>query len=104
MKLQVTREELMTLMERQNNYSEESLNFLRRILEQSGTSDHTHWPPGTVKCLEEGIKRDISMETARYVIQSMQYCNCVVVKIMYTTRATLWLQMCVLIYPFMLHV
>lgn len=56
----------MTIMTNLGPYTPESLEFMRRLLEQSGTGDATHWPPGTVRCLEKGVKADISVEAARY--------------------------------------
>jgi predicted naringenin-chalcone synthase len=45
-------DQLLEIMRRQKCFTEESLNFLKRILERSGTGQATAWPPGIVKCLE----------------------------------------------------
>ncbi len=47
-----THDEIMEMMKRQNCFTQESLNFLRRILDRSGTGPATAWPPGIVKCLK----------------------------------------------------
>lgn len=45
-------DEIMEMMKRQNCFTQESLNFLRRILDRSGTGPATAWPPGITKCLK----------------------------------------------------
>lgn len=62
---QVTRDQLVEIMERQEAYTPESIEFTKRLLAQSGTSDHTAWPPGIVKCLRTDGKRDNTMEASR---------------------------------------
>ncbi|CAK9111974.1 3-ketoacyl-CoA synthase 17 (KCS-17) (Very long-chain fatty acid condensing enzyme 17) (VLCFA condensing enzyme 17) [Durusdinium trenchii] len=42
----VSREEVLKMLQAQNCFSENSLEFQRRILENSGTGESTHWPPG----------------------------------------------------------
>lgn len=66
----LTQDEIVEVMRRQGCFTEESLNFLRRILERSGTGQATAWPPGIVRCLEDDengnpLKADRSMETSR---------------------------------------
>jgi 3-ketoacyl-CoA synthase len=56
-------------MELQEAYTPESIEFTKRLLAQSGTSDHTAWPPGIVKCLKDGDKRENTMEASRYVVR-----------------------------------
>ena len=45
-------DEIMEMMKRQQCFTQESLNFLRRILDRSGTGPATAWPPGITKCLK----------------------------------------------------
>jgi 3-ketoacyl-CoA synthase len=45
-------DEIMEMMKRQNCFTQESLNFMRRILDRSGTGPATAWPPGITKCLK----------------------------------------------------
>jgi 3-ketoacyl-CoA synthase len=40
-----THEDLVTMMKTQGCFTDESMDFLRRMLERSGTGDATHWPP-----------------------------------------------------------
>mmetsp|Transcript_6428 Transcript_6428/g.18381 ORF Transcript_6428/g.18381 Transcript_6428/m.18381 type:complete len:561 (-) Transcript_6428:2022-3704(-) len=47
-----TQDEIMEMMKRQHCFTQESLNFLRRILDRSGTGPATAWPPGITKCLK----------------------------------------------------
>lgn len=66
----LTHDEIIEVMRRQKCFTEESLTFLRRILERSGTGQATAWPPGIVKCLQDDengnpLKQDTSMETSR---------------------------------------
>ncbi len=34
----------------------ESLEFMRRLLERSGTGESTHWPPTTVKLIRPEVR------------------------------------------------
>lgn len=66
----LTHDEIVDTMRRQGCFTEESLSFLRRILERSGTGQATAWPPGIVRCLEDDengkpLKADRSMEASR---------------------------------------
>lgn len=57
-------EQLMTIMKAQGCFTEESLDFLSRMLKASGCGPATAWPPGTVQCLK-GLPADRSVEAAR---------------------------------------
>jgi len=62
----LTHEQLMTCMQRQRCFTEESILFLRRILDKSGTGQQTAWPPGITQCLRDDSKTaDQSVEAAR---------------------------------------
>lgn len=62
----LTHEELMTCMQRQRCFTEESILFLKRILDKSGTGQRTAWPPGITQCLKDDSKTaDQSVEAAR---------------------------------------
>ena len=54
----------MQIMKFQDCFTDESLDFLSRMLQQSGVGPSTAWPPGTVQCLE-GKRADTSAEAAR---------------------------------------
>ena len=60
----MTQDELMEIMRRQGCFTEDSLDFLQRMLVQSGVGNSTAWPPGTVQCLK-GLKADTSADAAR---------------------------------------
>jgi 3-ketoacyl-CoA synthase len=60
----VSQEQLMQIMKFQGCFTDESLDFLSRMLQQSGVGPSTAWPPGTVQCLE-GKAADTSAEAAR---------------------------------------
>jgi len=60
----VTPDQLMQIMRFQNCFTEESVEFLDRMLKQSGCGPRTAWPPGTVQCLE-GKPADTTAEAAR---------------------------------------
>ena len=68
----VSQEQLMQIMKFQGCFTEESLDFLSRMLQQSGVGPSTAWPPGTVQCLE-GKVADTSAEAARK--ESEVQCN-----------------------------
>jgi len=62
----LTHEQLMTCMQRQRCFTQESILFLRRILDNSGTGQQTAWPPGITQCLKDDSKTaDQSVEAAR---------------------------------------
>lgn len=59
-------DDIIEMMKRQRCFSEESLNFMRRILDRSGTSQATAWPPGIVESLQEHApKANRSMAASR---------------------------------------
>ena len=58
--------QIMEIMRRQKCFTEESLAFLHKILERSGTGQATAWPPGITRCLEsEDTPSDRSMAASR---------------------------------------
>ena len=66
----LTHDEIVEVMRRQKCFTEESLTFLGRILERSGTGQATAWPPGITRCLQddengEPLKAKADMETSR---------------------------------------
>lgn len=60
----VTHDEVLDIMRRQKCFTDDSLEFLRKILERSGTGQATAWPPGIVQSLE-GKEADRSIEASR---------------------------------------
>ena len=60
----VSHEQLMHMMRAQNVFTEESLEFLSRMLTQSGCGPSTAWPPGITKCLKDQ-PADRSVDAAR---------------------------------------
>jgi len=73
-----TQDEIMEIMKRQGCFTQESLNFLRRILDRSGTGPATAWPPGIRKCLTplpddptRHHKADRSIEASREEAQAV---------------------------------
>jgi len=62
----VSHQEISEIMKRQKCFSQESLDFMDRILERSGTGQATAWPPGIVQCLSgENVAADRSMAASR---------------------------------------
>ena len=62
----VSHAEVLEIMRRQNCFTEDSLEFLKKILERSGTGQATAWPPGIVQCLDSPEKKaDRSIEASR---------------------------------------
>ncbi|KAL3918612.1 MAG: hypothetical protein SGILL_004151 [Bacillariaceae sp.] len=59
-------DDIMEMMKRQGCFNEESLGFMQRILDRSGTGPATAWPPGIVQCLEtKDSKADRSIAASR---------------------------------------
>ena len=61
----VSQAQIIEMMRRQDCFTEDSIDFMKRLLERSGTVQSTAWPPGIVQCLEDGKKTDRSMEASR---------------------------------------
>jgi predicted naringenin-chalcone synthase len=58
--------QIVEIMRRQGCFSEDSLEFMGKILARSGTGQATAWPPGITHCLQdENTKADRSIEAAR---------------------------------------
>jgi len=57
-------EQILEMMRRQKCYTDESMDFMKRILDRSGTGQATAWPPGIVQCLK-GEATDRSIEGSR---------------------------------------
>uniref|UniRef100_A0A6U0A542 3-ketoacyl-CoA synthase n=1 Tax=Pseudo-nitzschia delicatissima TaxID=44447 RepID=A0A6U0A542_9STRA len=69
-------DEIMEMMKRQKCFTQESLNFMRRILDRSGTGPATAWPPGITQCLKpkednpaEHQMADRSIDASRHEAQ-----------------------------------
>lgn len=59
-------DEITEMMRRQKCFNRESLSFMKRILERSGTGPATAWPPGIVKSMQpDAPKADRSMAASR---------------------------------------
>lgn len=61
----VTHDQIIEMMRRQECFTEESIDFMKRLIVRSGTGQNTAWPPGIVQCLEPGKKTDSSIEASR---------------------------------------
>jgi hypothetical protein len=59
-----THAQILEMMKVQETYSPESIEFMDRMLKQSGTGPATSWPPGMSRALQ-GLKADRSTEAAR---------------------------------------
>eukprot|EP01041_Mallomonas_annulata_P011032 gene11032-23057_t len=66
----VSYDDLMEIMRRQECFTEDSIDFMNRMLERSGCGPSTAWPPGIVRCLK-GEKADRSVEGARAESQTV---------------------------------
>lgn len=59
-------DEIVEMMRRQKCFTQESLNFMKRILDRSGTGQATAWPPGIVKSMQPNAPvADRCMESSR---------------------------------------
>lgn len=67
----VSHDEIIEMMRRQECYTEDSIGFMKRLLDRSGTGQRTAWPPGIVRSLKEKdengkwMKSDKSIEGSR---------------------------------------
>lgn len=69
----VTHAQLIEMMRRQQCFSEESIGFMTRVLEKSGTGQATAWPPSIVQCLKDGKPQDRSVKNARAESEEVVY-------------------------------
>lgn len=60
----VSHTEIIQMMRNQKCFTEDSIKFMGRLLERSGTGQSTAWPPGIVQCLK-GKESDRSIEASR---------------------------------------
>jgi 3-ketoacyl-CoA synthase len=60
----VSHAQIIQMMKNQKCFTEESIGFMERLLERSGTGQSTAWPPGIVQCLH-GKETDRSIEASR---------------------------------------
>mmetsp|Transcript_15541 Transcript_15541/g.16293 ORF Transcript_15541/g.16293 Transcript_15541/m.16293 type:complete len:516 (+) Transcript_15541:28-1575(+) len=60
----ISPEQIIECMRVQNAYTEESLEFMKRLLATSGVGPKTAWPPSMTRCLE-GHPHDDTAEAAR---------------------------------------
>lgn len=66
----LTHEQILQAMRFQGCFTEESLQFMDRMLQQSGVGPQTAWPPGIVQCLE-GKPQDKSVTASREESQTI---------------------------------
>ncbi len=74
-----SRADLVEVMRRTGAFTQESLDFMARLLSKSGTGDSTHWPPSTLRLLRDVdpatgqhyTTADRSMEAARAVAEKV---------------------------------
>jgi len=60
----VSHEQIIQMMKCQDCFTQESLDFMKRLLVRSGTGQSTAWPPGIVQCLH-GKPTDRSIQGSR---------------------------------------
>lgn len=60
----VTHDQIIEMMRLQGCFTEDSIDFMKRLIVRSGTGQNTAWPPGIVQCLH-GKKTDRSIEASR---------------------------------------
>jgi 3-ketoacyl-CoA synthase len=62
---QVTKGDILTMMRAQGCFTEDSIEFSRRLLDRSGTGEKTHWPPSMVPSRDGVTKATTNVEAAR---------------------------------------
>jgi 3-ketoacyl-CoA synthase len=68
---QVTHSDLKTCMRAQACYTEDSLNFMTKILDKSATGESTHWPPGILPSKDGKTRMNQSVGAARHEAESV---------------------------------
>jgi 3-ketoacyl-CoA synthase len=61
----VSRRDLQQIMHAQGHFDENSMDFMDRLLERSGTGDSTHWPPAYLPSVDGKTQAEKSMLNAR---------------------------------------
>eukprot|EP00981_Chlorochromonas_danica_P012869 scaffold5514_cov166-Ochromonas_danica.AAC.3 len=69
-------DQLVTLMKNQKCFTDESLDFMARMVKQSGTGPATAWPPGILQSLDPTKSADRSVEKSREEAETIMY-DCV---------------------------
>jgi 3-ketoacyl-CoA synthase len=69
-------EDIVEMMRCQGCFTEESLQFMERILARSGTGQATAWPPGITQCLKTKEKADRSMDASREEAETVLFDIC----------------------------
>ena len=52
---QISRAQIIDILEKHHVYDPSSLEFMAKLLANSGTGDATHWPPGTVSMIRPNV-------------------------------------------------
>lgn len=61
----VSQEETIELMKKQPCFNQESIDFMERMIKQSGVGPATAWPPSILRCCKDGEKYDPTMSASR---------------------------------------
>lgn len=61
----VSHAQIIEMMRRQKCFTQDSIDFMERLIARSGTGQNTAWPPGIVQCLRDGNSTDRSIEASR---------------------------------------
>jgi len=61
----VSHAQIIEMMRRQKCFTQDSIDFMERLIARSGTGQNTAWPPGIVQCLTDGKSTDRSIEASR---------------------------------------
>ncbi|CAM9651425.1 unnamed protein product, partial [Phaeothamnion confervicola] len=70
----VTHEQLVEIVKRQGCFTDDSVQFMARILERSATGQATAWPPGIIRCLKDAkLPADRSVKAAREESEAVIY-------------------------------
>lgn len=58
-----------------SSFGEAELEFMSKVLNNSGTGEATAWPPGIVRCRDSDVPQDQSMQAARMEAETV-ICTC----------------------------
>jgi predicted naringenin-chalcone synthase len=71
-------DEIIEMMRRQDVFTEDSLGFMRRLLDRSGTGQRTAWPPGITRSLHEKDENGKPLKSDRSIGGSRQEAHTVI--------------------------
>ena len=74
-----TQKQLLSILKntgvQEDSFSEEDLEFMTKVIGNSGTGETTAWPPGIRRCIDKNLRQDQTMATTRAEAETV-ICGC----------------------------